>query len=81
MKIWKLFWDLTSVIIGLYLGYKTFLLSGSNIPMFGYFPIGVILGLLVLGVCVPLIHLVEGIIATIVYKITGVRLEEKLPFD
>jgi len=78
---WKLSWDIVAVIAGVILGLKVFLFSGSNIPTFGYFPIGIILGLLTLWIGAVVMHLIEGFLATIIYKIFGLRLENKLPLE
>lgn len=78
---WKLSWDIAAVIVGAILGWKVFLFSGSNISTFGYFPIGVILGLLTLWIGAVAMHLIEGLLATIIYKIFGLRLENKLPLE
>lgn len=81
MKVWKLFWDIFAVVVGAYLGYKTFLFSGERIETFGYFPIGVMLGLVVLGIGAMVTHLLEGLLASLLFKIFKIRMEEKLPFE
>lgn len=81
MKAWKLFWDLGAVVIGLFFWWNIFIFCGKNIPMFGYIPIGVMLGLLGLGMGVLITHLIEGIIGLVIYKIFGIRLDNKLLFE
>lgn len=78
--MWKLFWDIAAVIVGLYAGYKTFLFSGGHISAFGYFPIGILLGLLVFGVAVLLTHFLELAICWLVWKLFKVKIEKNLPF-
>lgn len=75
-QLWKLSWDVLAVIGGLYLGYRVFLFSGDHIPVLGYFPIGVMLGLGGIGIGVLAIHAFEGLLTLVVYKITKYKLEE-----
>ncbi len=79
-SVWKLFWDILSVLVGLYFGYKVLLFSGAHIPMFGYFPIGLILGLFVLGITVKLVYFCDLFLCWIIWKITGIEMEDNLPF-
>lgn len=83
-EVWKLFWDITAVVVGLYFGYKTFLYVGERIPAFGYFPIGIIAGLLVLGIGAIIIHgievIIEAIIVWISCKLFGLKFENVWPF-
>ncbi len=78
MKMWKLFWDVGAVIVGLFFFWQVFTFSGHAIPAFGYFPIGVVLGIAGLGIGVVITHLVEGIIGLLLYKIFKLRTDKKL---
>ncbi len=80
-QTWKLFWDISAVIISLYFGYKVFIYSGEHISSFGYFPIGLMLGLLALGVGAFLIHGLELFFSWILFKIFKIRIQDDLPFD
>ncbi len=79
-KIWILFWDITSVFIGLICGYKTFIFSGNLIPSFGYFPVGIVLGLITFKLSSAIAHLLELFISWIVYKLFKTRVSNNLPF-
>lgn len=78
--VWKLFWDILSLLIGLFFGYKVFLFSGTHIPGFGYFPVGLILSLLTLGVVIKLVYFLDLFACWIIWKATGLEMEDGLPF-
>lgn len=75
-QLWKLIWDILAVVGGIYLGYRVFVFSGEHIPMFGYIPIGIMLGLAGIGIGVLAVHAFEGLLTLVVYKITKYKLEE-----
>lgn len=79
-QVWKLLWDISATIVGLYFGYKIFIFSGEHIPAFGYFPIGLILGLLVLGIGAYAVHGLELLFSWFFYKLFKIRAEDDLPF-
>ena len=78
--LWKSFWDILAVVFGLFIGYKLLIYSGQHIPIFGYFPIGVIVGLSALKYGAFLIHGVEIFISWIIFKFFKIRTLEDLPF-
>lgn len=67
--MWKLTWDIIATLAGLYTGYQVFLWSGSHIPAFGYFPIGIVAGLITLWFTAYLVHGVELVILWLEWKI------------
>ncbi len=77
---WKLFWDISAVIVGLYFGYKVFIFSGEHVPAFGYFPIGLIAGLIMLILGAYAIHGVELLISWILFRLFKARTQDDLPF-
>lgn len=79
-QFWKLFWDISAAIVGLYFGYKIFIYSGEYIPAFGYFPIGLMLGLLVLAIGAYATHGLELLVSWILYKLFKIRTQDDLPF-
>lgn len=79
-QVWKLFWDISAVVLGLYFGYKVFIYSGEHIPAFGYFPIGLIIGVFVLGIVAYAVHGLELFISWILFKLLRVRTEDDSPF-
>ena len=81
MKAWKLFWDVGAVIVGLFFFWQVFTFSGRTFSAFGYFPIGVILGVMALGIGAPITHGIEGVLGGILYKFFGVRTDKKLLFE
>lgn len=81
MKLWKLFWDIGSVAVGLYCFWQVFSYLGKNVEGFGYFPIGIVAGAIVFGITVILAHLIEGVIGVILYKLFGIRVDKKLMFE
>lgn len=80
-SIWKFFWDIVAVVVGGYAGWRVFLYLGELIPGFGYFPVGLLAGLLVLGVVVWIVHAIELPFDWIIWKTLKVRMAENLPFD
>lgn len=66
---WKLIWDIVAVIVGLYFGYKTLIFFGERIGFFGYFPIGLAAGGLVLGVVAFIVHGIEVLFVGIINKL------------
>jgi hypothetical protein len=81
MKGWKLFWDFGAVIVGLFFFWQVFTFSGRTIPAFGYFPIGIVLGIMALGIGALLTHGIEGILGAILFKALGIRTDKKLLFE
>jgi len=81
MKAWKLFWDVGAVIVGLFFFWQVFTFSGRTFPSFGYFPIGLILGVIALGIGALLTHVIEGVFGSILYKVLGIRTDKKLLFE
>ncbi|OHB14748.1 MAG: hypothetical protein A2431_00220 [Candidatus Zambryskibacteria bacterium RIFOXYC1_FULL_39_10] len=79
--MWKLFWNILAVVVGLYTGYRIFIWCGEHIPAFGYFPLGVIGGLAALGFGIYLIHGVELLISWIIGRLFKIQKEEDLPFN
>lgn len=79
-EIWRLFWDIAAAGVGLYFGYKTFLYVGERIPAFGYFPIGIFAGMLVMVMGGAVIHGIEVIIIWILFKLVGIKPETAWPF-
>ena len=66
--LYKLVWDIGAVGVGLYIGWNIFIFSEEHIPVFGYVPIGIFLGLLGLGVSAYVVHMIDGLIAYLVWK-------------
>lgn len=79
-KLWKLFWDVLSVVIGLFLGYKVFLFCGERISSFGYFPIGVLCGLVVFKISSTFGHILELIVSLLIFKLCKIKMSKDLPF-
>lgn len=79
-NFWKLFWDILSIIIGLFLGFKTFLFCGEKISMFGYFPIGILCGLIVFKLSSTLTYVIELTISWLIFKLCKVKISKDLPF-
>ena len=79
-KTWKFVWDILAVIIGFFIGYKIFIFSGEQIPFFGYIPIGLLLGLLVLGIVAYAIHFLEFYFCWIIFKLFKIKIYNDLPF-
>lgn len=76
-----MFWDIGAIVVGLFVFWQIFTYSGRTIPAFGYFPIGIILGVIGLGLGVVLTHVIEGVLGAILYKIFGIRTDKKLLFE
>lgn len=74
---WHFFWDITAVVFGLFIFWKIFNLSGKSIPGFGFFPIGVILGIFGLGIGAFFIHGIEILIEAIFGKIFNINFERE----
>lgn len=81
MKTWKLFWDVGAVVVGLLCFWQVFTYFGRTIPGFGYFPLGVIFGVLGLGIGAVVTHLLEGLLGAILYKVFRVRVHKRLMFE
>ena len=78
--MWKLTWDIFAAAIGIFLAYKVFLFSGKSIPGFGYFPLGIIFGLIALGIGALLGHGAELAVSWILFKLLKIRTQADLPF-
>lgn len=78
MKVWKLFWDIGAVAVGIYCFWQVFTYFGRTIPGFGYFPIGVVAGVVALGIGAVITHGIEGILGTLLHKFLGIRTDERL---
>jgi len=74
--IYKLTWDITAVVAGLYLGWKIFILCGESIPAFGYVPIGIIVGSIGGGLVFNLVHIIDGLISYVIWKMFRIQMYE-----
>ncbi len=79
-KWWKLFWDILVVVIGLFFGFKVFLFCGEKIHGFGYFPIGILCGLVVFKISSMFGHVLELIVSWIIFKLCKIKMSKDLPF-
>ena len=79
-KTWKLFWDIVSVVFGLVCGYKIFIFTGNTIPGFGFFPLGIIFGLIAFKISAVFVHLFELCVSWLFYKLLKLRVSSDLPF-
>ncbi|MEI7513186.1 MAG: hypothetical protein WCJ74_01015 [bacterium] len=68
-KFMNFFWNILAVALGIFWGYKVLILSGENIPMFGYVPIGVILGILALYITVYIVHFIELFFYYVIFNV------------
>lgn len=80
-RFWKLFWDLCATALGLYMGYRVFLFTGNKVPVLGYFPLGLMFGLIILWMTAYVVHAVELLLSYLLWKFLGVRTQDDLPFD